>query len=186
MRFICLMGVTGSGKSTVERNLEKLGFTRSISYTTREPQIRNGKLEENGVEYNFVTREKFMTLVESGVIIEYEEYDGNLYGTPEPFGAVDYVSVVCTNGFKALRQKYGEQVIGVYLKCDQNTYEKRASERDSNTRVVERRRARDNDAAAEMQQIADMTINANQSIGIITAEILNNIKRLESEWGLDR
>lgn len=184
MIFICLMGVTGSGKSTVERNLEKLGFTRSISYTSRKPQVRNGKLEENGVEYNFVTREKFKQLVESGVIIEFEEYDGNLYGTPEPFGATEYVSVVCTNGFRALRQKYGEQVIGIYLKCSDEIIEQRALQRDSNDAQIKRRRERDNEAAAEMQQAADLTIDADQDINIITANILNGVKKLQEEWGM--
>lgn len=179
------MGVTGSGKSTIEKNLEKLGFTRSISYTTRQPQVRNNKLEENGVEYNFVTREKFMELVDKGVIIEYEEYDGNLYGTPEPFGATSYVSVVCTNGFKALKEKYGEQIIGVYLQCSNEISEQRAGERDTDLKKFKRRRERDLEAAEEMQQIADLTVDASQNINIVTAEILNGVKKLQEEWGVN-
>ena len=58
MKIVCIMGMSNSGKSTVEAKLEQIGFKRSISYTTREPQIRNGKLEENGVEYRFVSNKK--------------------------------------------------------------------------------------------------------------------------------
>ena len=54
MKLVCLMGISNSGKTSVEKTLEQMGFKRSISYTTREPQVRDGKLEENGVEYIFV------------------------------------------------------------------------------------------------------------------------------------
>ena len=45
MKFVCIMGRSNSGKSTVEKTLEQMGFKRSISYTTKEPQIRDGVKE---------------------------------------------------------------------------------------------------------------------------------------------
>lgn len=173
------MGVTGGGKSTVEKQLEQLGFTRSVSYTSRKPQVRNGKQEENGVEYNFVTRERFMELVNKGVIIEFEEYNGNLYGTPEPFGATDYVSVVCTNGFKELRRRYGKQVIGVYLRCSEELAKSRAQQRDTNDKQATSRKEEDKLKALEMQEIADIIIDTDKSIEVITAEILQAVKNLQ-------
>ena len=64
------MGRSNSGKSTVEKTLEQMGFKRSIYYTTKEPQIRDGVKEKNGDAYRFVSRDKFMSLVESGKIID--------------------------------------------------------------------------------------------------------------------
>ena len=115
MQIVCLMGAKGSAKKQVERVLEDFGFKRSISYTTRKPMIKDGKLEESGDEYKFVTLDKFMDLVNKGFIIECENYNGEYYGTPIPLGADRFVAVVGVKGFKALREKYGEQVIGVYL-----------------------------------------------------------------------
>lgn len=48
--LITLTGASCSGKSTLERSLSTLGFTRIISFTTRQP--RPG--EENHVDYVFL------------------------------------------------------------------------------------------------------------------------------------
>ena len=77
MQFICLLGITGSGKSTIEKYFESLGYKRSVSYTTRKPQVRDGVQEVDGNEYRFVSVEKFMNLVNKEIIIEYENYSGN-------------------------------------------------------------------------------------------------------------
>ena len=70
---------SGSGKSTlvseVRRLVECLDF--SISYTTREPRGS----EEDGREYRFTTRERFLTMVERGEFLEWAEVFGNFYGT---------------------------------------------------------------------------------------------------------
>ena len=50
----------------------------SVSATTRAQ--RPG--ERDGIDYYFVTREKFEELISSGSLIEYEEIFGNYYGTP--------------------------------------------------------------------------------------------------------
>ena len=50
----------------------------SVSATTREQ--RPG--ERDGIDYYFVTREKFEELIRDGSLIEYEEIFGNYYGTP--------------------------------------------------------------------------------------------------------
>lgn len=72
-------GPAGSGKGTVVSLLRettpKLGV--SVSATTREP--RPGEID--GVSYHFVSREKFLELIENGEILEHTEYCGNYYGT---------------------------------------------------------------------------------------------------------
>ncbi len=51
----------------------------SVSATTREP--RPG--EVNGQHYIFLSREEFERWIEAGYFLEWAEYSGNLYGTPE-------------------------------------------------------------------------------------------------------
>lgn len=164
MQFICIMGISGSGKSTLESSLENMGYTRSVSYTTRQPQVRNGVAETDGNEYRFVTVGKFMELVSAGIIIEYEKYGDNYYGTPEPIGAEKHVAVVCTNGFKALKEKYGDQVIGVYLKCPEDVSIDRIRARHLNSgktaEAVEARINTDLKLAAEMEDMADLILDA--------------------------
>jgi guanylate kinase len=70
---------SGAGKTTlVQRLVEQVSdLTLSRSYTSRPP--RGG--ETDGVDYNFVTRERFEEMVEAGEFLEWAEVFGHLYGT---------------------------------------------------------------------------------------------------------
>ena len=81
-RVLVLSGPSAVGKSTVVRALRErlpdLHF--SVSATTREP--RPGEVE--GVDYYFVTPERFQELIDSGELLEWAEIHGGLHrsGTP--------------------------------------------------------------------------------------------------------
>lgn len=79
-KLIVLTGPSGVGKGTLLRSLlarhPELYF--SISATTRQP--RPGEVE--GVNYYFVSREKFEQMVTRGELLEWAEFAGNYYGTP--------------------------------------------------------------------------------------------------------
>ena len=79
--LIVLSGPSGSGKGTIIKSLlqKRDDTVLSISVTTRAP--RPG--EEEGVHYFFRTREEFERLAEHRKLLEYAEYNGNYYGTPE-------------------------------------------------------------------------------------------------------
>ncbi len=51
----------------------------SVSATTRAQRPN----ERDGVDYYFVSREKFEALIAEGALIEHEEIFGNYYGTPK-------------------------------------------------------------------------------------------------------
>jgi guanylate kinase len=72
-------GPSGSGKSamvgSVLKSLPNLKF--SISYTTRAPRGN----ERDGVEYHFVSKEAFESLVRDNALVEWAQVYGNYYGT---------------------------------------------------------------------------------------------------------
>jgi guanylate kinase len=70
---------SGAGKtSLVKALLERIdGVSVSVSHTTRTP--RPG--EVNGVDYHFVDREAFDSLVRKGEFLEHAQVFGNYYGT---------------------------------------------------------------------------------------------------------
>jgi guanylate kinase len=74
-----ITGPSGVGKGTLIRGLlgrlPELGL--SVSATTRSP--RPG--EREGVEYYFLTPEKFEEHVQRGEFVEHATYSGNRYGT---------------------------------------------------------------------------------------------------------
>lgn len=101
--IIVLLGASGSGKSTIENELATHhGFEKIISYTTRQP--RNG--EVNGKDYYFTENNTFATMINTGVLAEYDEYSQDrLYGTLK----ADYqngnkVVVLTPNGLRQLKQ----------------------------------------------------------------------------------
>jgi guanylate kinase len=80
-RLIVVSGPSGAGKSTLIRQALDVvpGLTYSVSATTRAP--REGEVD--GRDYIFLTREEFEERIREGWFLEWAEYSGNLYGTPE-------------------------------------------------------------------------------------------------------
>jgi guanylate kinase len=80
-RLIVVSGPSGAGKSTLIREalqaVPELAY--SVSATTRA--ARPG--EVHGQHYVFLSREEFELWIEEGRFLEWAEYSGNLYGTPE-------------------------------------------------------------------------------------------------------
>ncbi len=70
---------SGAGKTTlVELLVERMPHLRmSRSYTSRP--ARHGELD--GVDYNFVKRDRFEAMITAGEFLEWAEVFGNLYGT---------------------------------------------------------------------------------------------------------
>ena len=74
---------SGAGKTSLVAALLKHNteIALSVSYTTRAP--RPGEID--GVNYHFVSREKFMLMAQNGDFLESAEVYGNYYGTSQPW-----------------------------------------------------------------------------------------------------
>lgn len=78
-KLVIITGATASGKSHAKSILEERGIGRIISATTRRKRGR----EKGGRDYHFLSREDFESRVKRGLFVEWNEYGGNLYGTPK-------------------------------------------------------------------------------------------------------
>ncbi len=78
--LVVLSAPSGCGKDTVFKELCKIrnDVVESVSATTRAP--REGEVD--GVNYYFMTEEKFKRLIYSKGLLEYTVYNGSYYGTP--------------------------------------------------------------------------------------------------------
>ncbi len=78
--LIVVSGPSGCGKGTVLAEILKSDkIFYSVSATTRSP--RPG--ETDGINYYFLTKEKFEKLIDEDGMLEYASYCGNYYGTPK-------------------------------------------------------------------------------------------------------
>ena len=78
--MIVLSSPSGAGKTTLTRKLlkENPDMAMSVSATTRSP--RNG--EEDGTDYYFISKNKFVEMVDEEAFLEHAKVFDNFYGTP--------------------------------------------------------------------------------------------------------
>ncbi len=117
--ILVISSPSGAGKTTIAQQILERDFNvqRSISITDR-PARPN---ERDGIDYFFVTPEKFSTLLEEGAFLEHTENHGIRYGTPK--AAVeetlkvgkDLIFVIDVKGGRFLRESMREDVVSVFI-----------------------------------------------------------------------
>jgi guanylate kinase len=109
---------SGTGKTTlVERLVQDVpGLRMSRSYTSRPARLG----EQDGVDYNFVTREHFEVMVREGQFLEWADVFGNSYGTSAADTEAmlargeDVVLVIDVQGARQVRSR-GIETIGIFV-----------------------------------------------------------------------
>lgn len=78
--LLILSAPSGTGKTTLARRLvaDNPGAIFSVSFTTRAPR----GAEQDGVDYRFVSEERFQQMIAEGAFVEWAHVHGHHYGTP--------------------------------------------------------------------------------------------------------
>ena len=80
--IVLLVGVTGAGKDTIKQQmLAAGGYHHIISHTTRLPRENDGTMEQNGLEYHFITLNDATIMLKQGAYVEAKLVHGTIYGT---------------------------------------------------------------------------------------------------------
>ena len=109
---------SGTGKTTLAERLVQVvpDLALSRSFTSRPP--RAGELD--GVDYNFISRERFESMIAGGELLEYADVFGNLYGTSAATTeqalahGQDLVLVIDVQGARQVRSQTGGSV-GIFV-----------------------------------------------------------------------
>jgi guanylate kinase len=109
---------SGTGKTTVVERLVQVfpDLALSRSYTSRA--MREG--EKDGVDYNFITRERFEAMIADDAFLEWADVFGNLYGTAtadaerELATGRDLVLVIDVQGARQVRAN-GAHTVGIFV-----------------------------------------------------------------------
>lgn len=182
--LIVYAGASGVGKGTIMKQLLSSddNFRLSVSATTRSP--RPG--ETNGVEYHFVSKDEFETMIENDGLFEYATYCDNYYGTPKKAvfdmleKGIDVFLEIEIKGFLQIKEKYPECVTIFVLPPSMEELERRLVGRGTEARdVIDKRLS----AAKEELSYADKfdyTV-INDDVDKAKEDILNIIYNIKKE-----
>jgi guanylate kinase len=109
---------SGTGKTTLVRRATDLtpGLRMSRSYTSRGP--RPG--ERDGIDYTFMTRERFQAMIGREEFLEWAEVFGDLYATSASdteallAAGIDLVLVIDVQGARKVRAR-GVKAVSIFL-----------------------------------------------------------------------
>jgi guanylate kinase len=118
--LIVISAPSGAGKTTVLNEVKKLcpDLFYSVSATTRSPRPN----EIDGVDYIFVSREKFEEMIEKEELLEWARvFGGEYYGTPKKpvlkalESGRDVIMDLDIQGKETLEEKFGKEMISIFL-----------------------------------------------------------------------
>ena len=135
--MIILSSPSGVGKTTLTKKIQQKyqSFKISVSHTTRPPRTN----EVDGVDYYFVSNEKFVKLINEGKFYEYAKIFENYYGTlkknvDDTIVENDIIFDIDWQGTKQLSQFKNLNLIKIYLITEnKKELKKRLIKRNQNT-----------------------------------------------------
>ena len=139
----CILGMTGTGKTTLAREVsKKLKIPIIISYTSRPMRER----EQQDVDYHYVDNKHFDNNKDDFIEMrEYEVYDGSIwkYGYKKSDFSdknKDYLVVIETDGFKAFKEYFGrDKLKPILINSQIGDLYLRLQKRGDNEKEIERR-----------------------------------------------
>ncbi len=135
--MVILSSPSGAGKTTITKKIQQKypSFKISVSHTTRPPRTN----EIDGVDYHFISKMKFKSLINENKFYEYAKIFDNYYGTLKANvdGAIlknDILFDIDWQGTKQLSQFKNLKLIKIYLTTEnKGELEKRLISRNQNT-----------------------------------------------------
>ncbi|MFM8867808.1 MAG: guanylate kinase [Ilumatobacteraceae bacterium] len=138
--IVVVSGPGGVGKSTI---VEALVGRDADLWLSRSWTTRSRRPGESADAYHFVDRATFESRVAAGGFLEWTEFLGNLYGTPNPEPPVgrDIVLEIEVDGAQQVKRKYPHAILIFVLPPSRAEQEARLHARgDADPKVVERLR----------------------------------------------
>ena len=148
--MVILSSPSGVGKTTLTKKIQQKyhSFKVSVSHTTRSPRSN----EVNGVDYYFVSTQKFRKLIEDGSFYEYAKIFENYYGTSKNevdklISSNDIIFDIDWQGTKQLSNFKKLEFIKIFLIIDKNELHERLIKRNQNSKkeIEERFKSFDED-----------------------------------------
>jgi guanylate kinase len=132
---LVLVGKAAAGKDHLRKRLIERGFKFGVSCTTRPPRVG----EQNGKDYFFLTEDQFLGLINTGDMIEYQQFNGWFYGlTREEFENSEVI-ILNREAVDMLPEEIRLKCMVMFLDIDRDTRLERMKERNDTVDSLERR-----------------------------------------------
>ena len=171
-KLVVISGFSGAGKGTLMKALMKEygdSYALSVSATTRNP--RPGEMD--GVDYFFVSRDKFEQMIAEDALIEYAQYVGNYYGTPKEYVqqqldlGKNVILEIEIQGALKIKEKFPDTVLMFVTAPDANELKNRLVGRGTETpEVIAARLSRACEESMGMEKYDYLVINDTIENGI--------------------
>ena len=113
-KLFIVSGPSGSGKDTILKEVLARNPNIFFSISSISRPMRQGEVE--GEKYHFISKEEFKKLIDNDMLLEYNEFCGNYYGSPKApvLAAInenrDVILEVDVNGAKLVRELMPDSV----------------------------------------------------------------------------
>lgn len=134
--MILLVGPSASGKTEVAKLLMKSHAIRKVvTHTTRLPRVG----EKDGVDYHFVSPERFQEMERNGEFVETTFFSGRYYGSSKAEVADDKALIVDPAGLDAYLALRDPRIVSFYLDTSEELREQRMNARGDHPEDIARR-----------------------------------------------
>lgn len=137
---VVISAPSGTGKGTLLASLKNVAqnMKYSISVTTRTPRLG----EVDGRDYFFTTHDNFKKMIEDNMLLEWDSFVGNYYGTPREYiencvkQGYDVYLDITVKGALQVKQNYNNCILIFMLPPSFKELERRINSRGTETQEV--------------------------------------------------
>lgn len=187
-KLFIIAAPSGAGKTSLVHELidRYSDIAVSVSHTTRDQ--RPG--EQDGVNYNFVSKEQFKQLIAQGDFLEHAEVFGNFYGTSKNWvnerlkQGLDVILEIDWQGARQVREQFPDAISIFIVPPSKATLRTRLESRGQDKpEVIERRMQEATSECSHYKEFDYLVVNENfgQAVAELGAIFISHRLLLETQ-----
>jgi len=171
--MLILIGPSASGKTEIAKILiKKYNFKKLVTYTTRKIRVN----EIDGIDYHFVSKEKFLSMENKNEFVETTFYNDNYYGARIKDVDDSRVVILDPNGANNFYNCFKDNLYIVFLETSKELRKKRMLDREDEVSQINKRLETDDEIfkKEKVLKINKVIVNEEKSLEGLAYEIYSS------------